>query len=71
MELEELTELDSVKAVRKNQVENGCHAVVLENSDTREVRVKWLRDGREDYHLLATNKQVGTVSFMLFEEKSQ
>lgn len=69
MKIEELTELDSVKAVRKNQVENGCHAVILEGRESGEVRTEWLREGREEYHLLATNDVVGTTHFMLFEEK--
>jgi len=69
MEISQLTELDSVKTVRMNQVENGCHAVVLHSGNTREVRTKWLREGREEYHLLATNEGIGSTYFMLFEEK--
>jgi hypothetical protein len=69
MEISQLAELDSVKTVRMNQVENGCHAVVLEDGVTREVRVEWLENGRDDYHLLAENTGIGSTQFMLFEEK--
>lgn len=69
-DISDLTTLESVKQIRKNQVDHGCHAVMLNQGDARSVRVAWLEHLRDDYHWIADNQcESMSPNFVLLGEK--